>query len=91
LQSILSLDRHKWHWLHVASVMESLTPTSAISSDTGAADALEIMQKHAKEQLLVADDGEFMGVITLRDLVNYLSITMKIDRNKPVERSRTAY
>lgn len=91
LKSILSLDRHKWHWLHVGSVMDALTPTTVVSPDLSAADALEIMQKHAKEQLLVAEDGKFMGVITLRDLANYLSITMKIDHNKPVEKGRTAY
>lgn len=91
LQSILSLDRHKWHWLHVASVMEIPTQVTVIAPDLSAADALEIMQKHKKEQLLVADGGKFMGVIMLRDLANYLSITMKIDYNKPIEKSRTAY
>jgi len=91
LQSVLSLDRHKWNWLHVASVMEPPNPTTVVSSGLSAADALEMMQRHRREQLLVADDGKFMGVIMLRDLANYLAITMKIDHNKPVEKSRTAY
>jgi len=91
LQSVLSLDRHQWQWLHVGSVMEPLTPTTVVSPDLSAADALEIMQRHAGEQLLVADQGRFLGVIMFRDLANYLAITMKIDYNKPVEKSRTAY
>jgi len=91
LQSILALDRHKWHWLHVASVMEPLTPSIVVTPDSSAADALEIMQRRGRELLLVADNGKFMGVITFRDLASYLTITIKIDHNKPVEKGRTAY
>jgi Zn-dependent protease len=90
LKSMLSLDRHKWQWLHVSSVMEPPTPTTVVSPDMSAADALEIMQRHNREQLLVAEKGKFLGVIMFRDLANYLAITMKIDHNKPVEKSRTA-
>jgi Zn-dependent protease/predicted transcriptional regulator len=90
LQSILSLDRHKWHWLHVASVMEPLNDKNVVGPDYNAADALDVMQRLQKEQLLVADGKKFMGVISHRDLAAYLSITLKIDSNKPVITSRTA-
>jgi Zn-dependent protease len=45
LQAVLALDRHKWPWLHVASVMEPLTPSVVVAPDSCAADALEIMQR----------------------------------------------
>ncbi len=91
LPSILALDRHKWNWLHVASVMEPLTRSIVVTPDSSAADALEVMQRHGRELLLVADSGKFMGVITFRDLASFLTITIKIDHNKPVEKGRTAY
>jgi Zn-dependent protease/CBS domain-containing protein len=91
LSSVLTLDRHKWHWLHVASVMEPLTPSVVIASTGSAAEALEIMQRSGKELLLVADEGVFLGVITFRDLASFLAITMRIDHNKPVEKGRTAH
>lgn len=90
LASLLTLDRHKWNWLHVASVMEPLTRSNVITPDANAADALEIMQRKGLELLMVAENGKFLGVITFRDLANYLAITIKIDHNKPVEKSRTA-
>lgn len=90
LQSILSLDRHKWHWLHVASVMEALTDKNFVKPDYNAADALDLMQRLHKDQLLVADGKKFLGIVSYRDLAAYLSITMKIDSNKPVISSRTA-
>jgi CBS domain-containing protein len=90
LQSILSLDRHKWHWLHVASVMEPLNDKNTVDPDFSAADALDMMQRLKKDHLIIARGEQLEGVIAYRDLAAYLSITMKIDSNKPVITSRTA-
>lgn len=91
LSSVLALDRHKWNWLHVASVMEPLTRSVVVTPDSNAADALEIMQRKGRELLLVADNGKFLGAVAFRDLASYLTITIKIDHNKPEEKGRAAY
>lgn len=91
LQSVLSVDRHKWHWLHVASVMEAPTEATVIDPDSSAADALDVMERGKKDQLIVAKGRQFLGVVTFRDLVAYTAITLRVDHNKPVEMSRTAY
>jgi Zn-dependent protease/predicted transcriptional regulator len=91
LSSVLALDRHKWNWLHVASVMEPLTRSVVVAPGSSAADALEIMQRKGRELLLVADNGKFLGAIAFRDLASYLTITIKIDHNKPEEKGRAAY
>jgi hypothetical protein len=70
--------------------MEPLNDKNVVAPDYNAADALDMMQRLRKEQLLVADGKRFMGVVSYRDLAAYLSITMKIDSNKPVITSRTA-
>lgn len=88
LQTLLSLDRHKWHWLHVASIMERPNEENTVPQDFNAADALDMMQRTGREMLLVADGEEFLGAVSFRDLVAFLSITMKIDHNKPVLVSR---
>jgi Zn-dependent protease/predicted transcriptional regulator len=90
LSSLLTLDRHKWNWLHVGSVMEPLTPAMVVAPGDSAADALERMQRKGHELLMVSESGKFLGVITLRDLSSFLAITLRIDHNKPVEKSRTA-
>jgi Zn-dependent protease/predicted transcriptional regulator len=91
LSSVLALDRHKWNWLHVASVMEPLTRSVVVAPESSAADALDIMQRKGRELLLVADNGKFLGAVAFRDLASYLTITIKIDHNKPEEKGRTAY
>jgi len=88
LQTLLSLDRHKWHWLHVASIMERPDATNTIAHDYNAADALDLMHREGRDTLLIEKEGKFLGVVTFRDLVAFLSITMKIDHNKSVTASK---
>lgn len=90
LQTLLSLDRHKWHWLHVASIMDRPDATNTVAHDYNAADALDLMHREGRDTLLVEKEGKFLGVVTFRDLVAFLSITMKIDHNKSVTTSKRA-
>lgn len=91
LSSVLQLDRHKWHWLHVASVMEPVSSVTVLTPDFNAADALDLMQRQGRDVLLVAEGKTFLGVVAFRDLASYLAITMKIDHNRPDEKGRAAY
>lgn len=73
LPAVLSLDRSKWPWLHVGSLMQPLGSQNFISPDSSASDAFSVMQKHNKELLLVAQNGNLMGAVFFRDLTNYLN------------------
>ena len=88
LQALLSMDRTKWHWLHVSSVMEPVTALNTVAPSFNAAEALDLMQRQQRDQLLIADNGRFLGAVALRDLAAFLSITKKIDYNKPVIHSK---
>lgn len=88
LQSILQLDRGKWPWLHVASVMTPINHKNCVTPDVSAADALELLARYYQSQLMVADGDRLLGAVEYRDLAAYLNVTMKIDNNVPVEKSR---
>ncbi len=88
LQAILRLDRSKWQWLHVASLMDPITHDNCISSDASAADALDTLQRTRRGQLMVADNARLLGAVEYRDLASFLQVVMQIDSNMPLERSR---
>jgi len=91
LNVVLSMDRSKWDWLHIRTVMEALNPSNVIGVNESAADALELIKKEGKELLLVMDsNNKYLGVIMFLDLANYLTITMRVDHNRPIRKSRTA-
>ena len=68
--------------------MESLSDKNTVAPEANAADALDQMRRLGRENLLVADKGQLLGIVAQRDLAAYLSITMKIDANRPVALSR---
>lgn len=88
LSHILSLPRDKWQWLHVSTVMEPVSPRNTVPSDFNAADALDLMQREHRENLIVSDNGRIVGIVAQRDLVSYLAINIKVDYQRPVVTSR---
>lgn len=88
LQTVLSMNRQKWHWLHVASVMEPVTDKNSVASDFNAADALEMLQRQGKDLLLVREGRKLLGAVSYRDLVSYVSVSVTVDSDLPIRHSR---
>ena len=88
LRSILQLDRSKWQWLHVASLMEPPSGRNSIAPTASAADALDILQRTKRGQMMVVEDDRLLGTIEYRDLAAFLHVVMQIDNNIPLEKSR---
>lgn len=88
LQSILQMDRGKWPWLHVSTVMSQPGQHNCIEPHASAADALDVLVRHQKSLLMVTADGRLLGAVEYRDLAAYLNVTQQIDNNKAVEKSR---
>jgi Zn-dependent protease/predicted transcriptional regulator len=88
LRDVLRLDRGKWPWLHVATVMAPLSADNCVRPDTPAIEALDILQRTRRGQLMVEDGGRLAGAIEHRDLAAFLHVTLQIDNNKAIEKSR---
>lgn len=88
LKDVLQLERSKWQWLHVASLMQAPSSNNVITPDASAADALDVLQRTRRGQLIVAQDGQMLGTVEYRDLATFMQIVMQIDNNIPLTRSR---
>jgi Zn-dependent protease/CBS domain-containing protein len=88
LQSILVLDRHKWQWLHVGSMMEPVSDKNSITAGASAAEAMDHMQRGNREFIMVMEGNRLEGIISIRDIMAYLSINTKIDQDKSLRLSR---
>lgn len=88
LKAILQLDRAKWPWLHVSSVMQPLSSDNCVTPDTPAIEALDSLQQSRRGQLMVAEGQKLLGAIEYRDLATFLHVTAQIDHNRAIEKSR---
>lgn len=87
LRDILKVARDEWGWIHVSSVMEKMSDETSVDLSSPAADALELMGRMGSDQLMVTGQGRWVGVLFRRDIVNYVTITIKLDQDSPLRQS----
>ena len=84
LARVVETERERWPWQSVGSVMEPCTEDTIIGPDADASTALEQMQRTGQSRLLVTENGMLVGVLSLRDLLNFLSVRMDIGGDCPM-------
>jgi CBS domain-containing protein len=72
------VPREKWDWTRVKDVIEPLTESNTISPDADAMSALLHMQAHHATCLIVAEEDRLAGVLTLGELVGFLSMRVEL-------------
>jgi len=84
-REISNLPRDEWSRHRVDEIMTSDLDAVQVSPDTDAVDALARMQRTGQSRLLVVDDGTLVGILSLKDLLDYLDL--KIELEKPASGS----
>ena len=69
--------RDSWEMRRVGEIMGGCDGENSIGPDEDAMGALSTMNRTGNIRLMVVDDGELIGVITLKDLLAFLA--MKVD------------
>ena len=88
-QRIKTIPRQEWRLRSAVDVMEPASPENTISPDMDAMQALSLMNRTARSRLMVAERGKLVGVLALKDLLNFLSVKLDLE-GRPAELSRTA-
>ncbi len=63
----------------VGDVMAPCSPDNTIDPDADAMKALSLMHRTGGGRLVVVDDGELAGIITLKDLTEFLSLKIELE------------
>jgi CBS domain-containing protein len=71
--------REDWPEVTVAKVMRRDLDQLSVTPDSDAFDALQRMQQADYSRLLVVDDGELVGLLSLRDLLKFLDLKLQLD------------
>jgi Zn-dependent protease/CBS domain-containing protein len=76
-RQIKELPRDQWAQHSVSDIQESCSDENTISPDADAMSALSRMRRTDKSRLLVVEGGRLVGILTLKDMLRFLS--MKVD------------
>lgn len=76
---IKQLPRAEWPRRRVAEIMASDVDRVEITPETDALAALARMQRSDQTRLLVVDHGSLVGIVTLKDLLDFLSLKLELE------------
>jgi len=76
---IRGVKREEWTHTKVADVADPCGPENSIEPTVNAVQALAQMSRSRVSRLMVVDDGRLVGVVTLKDLLQFLSLKSELE------------
>jgi Zn-dependent protease/predicted transcriptional regulator len=68
-------DRH-----HVSEILDHCSAENSISADTDAVKILTMMRRNNKSRLMVVEGDRLIGIVTLKDMLEFLSLKLDLER-----------
>jgi len=78
-RQVKALPREEWPRRTAGSVGAPCTPDNTIRSDADALEAIATMQRSGQSRLLVVDGGRLVGIVTLKDLLQFLALKLELE------------
>ena len=79
LSQVKQIPREEWPTRRVSELMRQCDDGNAIDADADAIDALSRMSKGQVSRLMVVKDNKLVGVVSLKDLLGFLSLKMELE------------
>ncbi len=79
LAQVKEVPREKWDWTRVRDLASGCSEENTLSPDTDAMEALTRMRRYHASRLMVVEGGTLVGILSLKDLMNFLSMKVELD------------
>jgi Zn-dependent protease/CBS domain-containing protein len=77
-KEVKDVPREEWRERRVADVAPTCSPLNTIKPDADATKALTLMNQTGSGRLMVVEDGHLQGVITLKDMLKFLTLKVEL-------------
>ncbi|HVJ55857.1 MAG TPA: site-2 protease family protein [Aliidongia sp.] len=74
-----SLDRAAWAATAIDSIMSPCAEADLVAPETDAVTALAGMKRSGRSRLWVVDRGRLVGILSLRDMLEFLSVKLELE------------
>lgn len=83
VEEVGQIPREQWDSTTVKQISVACTPENTISVNTDANEALGLMRRTGRKRLLVVDGEHLVGVVSLRNLLQRLSLQLRWKKSPP--------
>jgi len=74
-----SIPRDEWARRQVGDIAQECTETNTVGPEVDAVEALSRMSRGRKGRLLVVKEGRLLGMVTLKDMLDFLSSKVELE------------
>jgi Zn-dependent protease/predicted transcriptional regulator len=85
-RQVQEVPQAEWDRHEVGELAQQCSPENTVSPDADAMKALSLMNQTQNSRLLVVEGDRLVGIITLKDLLQFFSEKMDLDMKKEIER-----
>lgn len=78
-RQVKDLPREEWAHRTVRDIMIHCRPDNTVSPEADAVSVLGTMHRGGNSRLLVATDGHLEGIVTLKDMLSFLSMKIELE------------
>lgn len=78
-QQVREIPREQWRQKKVAEVAAQCSENNTIDPEADSVDALAAMRRNNASRLMVVKDGQLAGIITLKDMLEFLSLKVELE------------
>ncbi|MEX1027381.1 MAG: CBS domain-containing protein [Candidatus Paceibacterota bacterium] len=82
-RDVKATPRDEWHLATIADIMSPCSAENTIAPDTDAMKALMKMSRHDNSRLMVVDGDRLVGIVTLKDLTEFITLKLELQEVKP--------
>jgi CBS domain containing-hemolysin-like protein len=76
---VSGVGEDQWDQLTVAEIIEPCSQDNIIAPEADTLEAMTKMQRTGRSPLLVMDRGQLLGILSLRDLLEYLTLKLQFE------------
>jgi Zn-dependent protease/predicted transcriptional regulator len=77
---VKEVPRDAWSQTRVADLAAHCSAENTVEPDTDSVKALSIMRSHRVSRLMVVQDNRLLGIISLKDMLEFLSLKVDLDK-----------
>ncbi len=78
-RNVRDIPREEWDRHSIREIMQECSDLNSIAPDADAIQALTLMNKTGQSRLMVIDNGELAGVISMKDMLTFLSLKLELE------------
>ncbi len=78
-RAIKELPGGEWDQHTVGELAQSCSSENTVSPNTDVLDALSMMRRSGNSRLLVVDNGQLLGIVSLKDLLEFLNLKLDLE------------